>query len=110
MNAELIAEILDRGKDDWVDFAEVMSVVRSRTSVAEPAVIALSLELIGDMLKQDLIMIGDLLKRGNNVCFSAWQGQPKQIVERIQKDLATLGHRPGIGDICWLSTMGNLPC
>ena len=37
MNAEIIAEILERGKDDWVDFAEVMSVVRTRTSVVEPA-------------------------------------------------------------------------
>lgn len=105
MNAEIIAEILERGKDDWVDFAEVMSVVRSRTAVAEPAVIALSVEIIDDMLKQALIVVGDLQKRGDGVAFSAWAGPPKQIVERIHKDLAALGHRPGIGDICWLATV-----
>jgi hypothetical protein len=104
MNAEMIAEILDRGKDDWVDFAEVMSVVRSRTSLAEPAVMALSVEVIDELLKQHRITVGDLLKQGDKVLFSPWEGPPKQIVERVQKDLAALGHRPGIGEICWLST------
>jgi hypothetical protein len=104
MNAEIIAEILERGKDDWVDLVDVMSIVRSRISLAEPAVIALSVELIGDMLNQHLTMVGDLLKRGDQVFFAPWDGEPKQTVERIQKDLARLGHRAGIGDICWLST------
>jgi hypothetical protein len=104
MNDEIISEILDRGKDDWVDFAEVMSVVRSRTSFAEPAVIALSVELVGDMLNRHSVMVGDLLKQGDKVLFSPWVEPPKEIIERIKKDLAGLGHRPGIGDICWLST------
>jgi hypothetical protein len=104
MNAEVISEILDRGKDDWVDLAEVMSVVRSRTSLAEPAVISLSVELIDDMLNRHLVMVGDLLNRGDKVTFSPWEGPPKQIIERIKNDLTGLGHRPGIGDICWLST------
>ena len=104
MNAEVISEILDRGKDDWVDFAEVMSIVRLRISVAEPTVTVMSVDIISEMLNRHLIMVGDLLKRGDKVCFSPWDGEPKQAVERIQKDLAGLGHRPGIGDICWLST------
>jgi hypothetical protein len=104
MKAELIAEILDRGRDDWVDFAEVMSVVRSRTTLAEPAAIAMSIEIIGDMLNQHTVVVGDLQKRGDKVLFSPWDGQPTQIVARIQSDLAALGHRPGIGEVCWLST------
>jgi hypothetical protein len=104
MNAALIAEILDRGKDDWVDFSEVISIVRSRSHLEEPAVMALSVELIGDMLNRQLVMIGDLLNREDKVLFSPWDGPPKQTIERIKKDLAGLGHRPGIGDICWLST------
>jgi hypothetical protein len=104
MNAEMIAEILDRGKDDWVDFAEVMSIVRSRTSLAEPAVVSLTVELIAEMLKRHLTMVGDLTKKGDSVFFSPWDGEPKQSVERLQKNLAGLGHRPGIGDVCWLST------
>lgn len=104
MKKELIAEILDRGRDDWVDFAEVMSVVRSQTKLAEPAVVALSVEIIGDMLNQHLAQVGDLQKLQEKVTFLPWGGPTKQIVERIHGDLAALGHRPGIGEICWLST------
>ena len=105
MKKEIIAEILDRGKDDWVDFAEVMSIVRSRTGLAEPAAIALSVELIDEMLKQHLMKVGDLLKRGGAVLFTPWEVESPEIVERIRKEAASLGHRPGIGDICWLLTM-----
>ena|ERR1051325_4266253 len=104
MKSELIAEILDRGEDDWVDFAEVMSIVRSRSRLEEPAIIALSVELITEMLSQSSILVGDLLQRGETVAFTPWEGAPRQIIERIQRDLAVLGHRPGIGEICWLST------
>ena len=104
MNAEVISEILDRRKEDWVDLAEVMSVVRARTSLAEPAVVSLSVELIDDMLNHHLVTVGDLLTRDDKVFFSPWEGPPKQIVERIKKNLTGLGHRPGLGDICWLST------
>src|ERR1700734_294405 len=104
MNAEVISEILDRGKDDWVDFAEVMAVVRSRTGLAEPEVMAMSVEVIDELLNQHRIMVGDLSKQGDKVLFSPREGPANRVVERIQRDLASLGHRPGIGDICWLST------
>lgn len=104
MNAEIIAQILDRGEDDWFDFSEVLSVVRSRTGLGEPAVVTLSVELIGDMLNRQLIAVGDLHRREDSVAFSPWEGSPRKIIERICKERTTLGRRPGIGDICWLST------
>jgi hypothetical protein len=104
MNAELIAEILDRGKDDWIDFAEVMSIVRSRTALSEPVATTLSVELVGEMLNRRLALVGDLTERTGSVVFSPWDGLPKQNVERMQNALTKLGHRPGIGDVCWLST------
>ena len=103
MNSELIAEILDRGKDDWLDFAEVISIVRSRTRVDEKAAMALSVELIREMLDQRSVLVGDLLKRGESVAFAPWDGPPRQIVDRIQANLANLGRRPGLGEVCWLS-------
>jgi hypothetical protein len=105
MKSELIAEILDRGKDDWLDFAEVMSIVRTHSRIDEPAAIALSVELICEMLEQRSISVGDLLKRGETVAFAPWDGPPRLIVERIHANLINLGHRPGIGEICWLSTV-----
>jgi hypothetical protein len=105
MNPQIIAEIVDRGKEDWLDFAEVMFIVRSHQLVDESAAIALSIELVRDMLNRNLVKVGELQKRGDAVCFAPWDGQPKQIAERIQHDLASLGHRPGIGDVCWLSTI-----
>jgi len=105
MKPEIITEILDHGKDDWVDFAEVMSVVQSQTDLPEPAVAQLSVEVIGDMLARDLVQVGELERRDDRIRFSPWSGQADQIVERIQTDLARLGHRPGLGDVCWLSTV-----
>ena len=102
---EVFCDILDRGKADWIDFAEVMSIVRSQCGLAESAAMALSVELIGDMLNRRLVTVGDLLNRGDEVHFTQWDGTPEQIIERIKKALMGLKYRPGIGDICWLSTI-----
>src|SRR5437870_1885825 len=101
---EILSEILERGKDDWLDFAEILWVVRSQTQLPEPAVIDMSVELIGEMLEQHLAEVGDLQKSGDTIRFSPWGGQPAEIAERIQRNVADLSHRPGIGDVCWVST------
>ncbi len=104
MKADLIAEILDRGRDDWVDFAEVISIVRTQTGLPEPAATRMSVDLIAEMLNEHAIIVGDLQEQHEEVSFAPWDGQPPQIVKRIQSDVAALGHRPGLGEVCWLST------
>jgi len=106
MNIDTIAvEILEHAKDDWVDFAEVMSIVRSHFKSTESDIVQQSVKLIDRMLKGRQIVVGELQKRGDMVSFSPWNESPELIMKRINEGLAMLGHRPGIGDICWLSTI-----
>ena len=100
---EIITEVLEHGRDDWVDFAEVIWIVLSHTkSQDRVASLPLCLEVIREMLDDDLIVAGDLVNQGGGIVFSEWPGNSDTTMDRIKRELNALGRNPGVGDVCWL--------
>lgn len=94
-------ELLIRGLDDWIQAAEVASVVRTtgHTTSAD-AVRDRSLELIRRMLHDDLFVVGDV-KAG--VGFVPWTATPDVALQRIESEWRALPDGPDLGEVCWLN-------
>ncbi len=99
----IIAEVLEHGRDDWVDFAEVLWIVLGHTNSQDRvAALPLCIEVIREMLNEDLVAVGDLLKVDDNISFSQWSVDSDAAINRIERELKGLGRNPGVGDVCWL--------
>ncbi len=93
-------EVLKRGLDDWIQAAEVASVVQSADKQATSAVIRrVALEVIGELVRGELMKAGDVTSDG----FTEWIMTPAEAVERIVGEWSAIGRPPELGEICWLS-------
>ena len=100
MAVEPVHELLIRGLDDWLQLAEVVSVVSSAMPTREEAETrSATLETIQQMLARGLIQVGEVTPGG----FSAWQLPPDVTLRRIVERGDALGGMPGLGDVCWFS-------
>jgi hypothetical protein len=92
--------ILTRGLHDWIQAAEVVSVVKSALPTApEVDILDLSLSVIRELVKGGLMSAGDVTTDG----FREWGLEQEAAVERIEREWIALGRRPGLGEVCWLS-------
>ena len=101
MNPRLCVEdILKRGLDDWVQMAEIVSVVRSMLGKAEEQTVQNhTMEIIRIVIQEGLMKAGDVTQTG----FHEWQVSSGEAIEIIERRWAVLGRSPKLGEICWLS-------
>jgi hypothetical protein len=97
---QVIDELLLRGLDDWLQLAEVVSVVGS----ADPALSndekkVRTLEVVIEMLDGGLVEAGDVTADG----FVSWQLSPTMAINTIVDRWSRLEGMPGIGEVCWLA-------
>jgi hypothetical protein len=96
-----IDDLLMRGCDDWVNAAEVTSVVKfTGHAQSEDEIRSLSLKLIREVVQQGLMEIGDLPEEGRHL--KLWPLTPQQCLDRVERDWNVLGRNPSLGEICWL--------
>ena len=95
-----VDEVLKRGLEDWIQAAEVVSVVQS-SAVAEVCldVRRVALEVIVELVRRELMKAGCLTVDG----FVEWDMAPSKAAERIVEAWLASGLLPGLGEICWLS-------
>jgi hypothetical protein len=94
-----ITEILRRGLDDWIQAAEVASVVKAYSGQSSSAgVERVALEAIGELLRRNLMKAGEVTPNG----FAEWGMTADAAVDRIVRDWNNLGRSPDLGEVCWL--------
>ncbi len=87
-------EILDRGLDDWIQAAEIASVVMRHATDVRTVAIATIRELVDD----GLVTVGDLTGDG----FVPWNLPARECLARIEREWPTR-RSPDLGEVCWLS-------
>ena len=104
---QIIAEVLQRGLDDWVYLAEVAGVVRSHSVSPDTAEVMLTtIGVIEELLNEGFVRVGDLLGSGNQLRFQPWEVSVRAAVAEIEKRWLEYGGplgRDGANDVCWIS-------
>jgi hypothetical protein len=94
------SEVLKRGLDDWIQAAELASVVQSvvgQPSIADIRRVALA--VIDELVRGEFMKAGDVTSDG----FTEWILTPAEAIERIAREWSALSQSPELGEICWLS-------
>lgn len=95
-----IDEVLKRGLDDWIQAAEVASVVQSIAGQRSNASIRrITLEVIETLIQRGLMRAGEVTREG----FYEWDLTADQALEKIVTTWNALGRLPELGEVCWLS-------
>ena len=93
-------ELLKHGLDDWVQAAEVVSIIITMHLASEDAEIRrVFLEAVRQVLDRGFMEIGDLTDNG----FRAWPENPQDSLERLTKSWDALNRKPGLWEMCWLN-------
>jgi len=96
-----IDDLLMRGCDDWVNAAEVTSVAKfTGHAQSEDEIRSVSLKLIGEVVQQGLMEIGDLPDEGRRL--KLWPMTSQECLDRVEREWNALGRNPSLGEICWL--------
>jgi len=95
-----LEDLLIRGLDDWIQAAEVASVVRMMMGAESSQVIReLSLQLIQTLLEEGLVEIGTVEEGG----FEPWGLPTEKAMRRIERHWSARPSGPGLGEVCWLN-------
>lgn len=97
-------EVLKRGLDDWIQAAEVASVVQSVVKQPTNAdTRRVALEVIEELVRGDFMRAGDVTSEG----FTEWPMTSTEVIQRIASEWNALSRSPELGEICWLSNTGK---
>jgi hypothetical protein len=99
--------ILIEGLADYVGLWTVAFWVRDELGLAkenQDAVRAESLRLLEPLLLGGYIAVGDSPYR-SVTRFDVWDLDPKDAIERIEREWRRLGKEPGMNDICWFTNL-----
>jgi hypothetical protein len=95
-----ITEVLKHGLDDWIQAAEVASVVQSiQGGTSDADICDVALVVIAEILRGELMKAGDVTLDG----FKEWSMTSTEALDRIAREWKALGRSPNLGEICWLS-------
>ncbi len=94
----LVAELIVRGLDDFIQAAEVASVIISAGQTEPAQVRAAALKEIGTALESELMVIGTLGQEG----FAMWMGSLDMSMGRLA-EAWPIDRTPELGEVCWLA-------
>lgn len=97
-------ELLDRGLDDMLQLAEVVSVVREHLDlkIKDPAVRRTTLKILRDMLDREEVTAGDVEKDQEGILYvRSWELPPEKAIERIDRDWPLNRPMPNLGEVVW---------
>ena len=96
---QLIDLILDRATLDWLQAHEVAEIVKFDGGQSGLEQIRdISVSIIGELLRNGLIVCGDVSKDG----FSIWPLSAESSIDKIEKSWRKVVE-PNLGDVCWIS-------
>jgi hypothetical protein len=93
--------IITRCLYDWMYLAEIAMLVREGDPNSKAdQVMDSTLTVLGSLLRDDLIEIGDVLLGGSG--FTPWKIPKNDILDRIRKYWMALKEPISLGDVCWI--------
>jgi len=99
----LKGEVLNRGRDDIIQFAELVSIARFDLEIAEgPPLVECVKGCLLDLLNEGLSVIGDLDESGPRLKVRPSLGSADSIVDRVIQEWHALGRPPNLAEICWI--------
>ena len=94
-------DLLIRGLDDWIQAAEVASVVRTTgATTSEAAAREMALRLIRTLLDAGLCEVGMVEEQRG---FIRWMDSIADSMQRIEAAWGVRPTGPDLGEVCWLS-------
>jgi hypothetical protein len=94
-----VNEMLIHGSDDWVQAAEVVSIITSLNLAEDDSEIKkVFFTAVGQVLESGVMEIGDLSDDG----FQAWPENPNKVMEKLNKRWDALNRLPKLWELCWL--------
>ena len=98
----VIAELIERGRHDWVHMAEAWWVARSTGGAQSDAEARnLALDAISHAIREGLMQVGDVTIDDG---FRPWAGTAEENIARLDREWKRDRPRPEIGEIGWLNT------
>jgi hypothetical protein len=105
---ELRAYLLEAAEDDWIYFAEVLSMVREVTGSTDD-LLRQAGQAAAQFVRDGVIVPGTLTEADG---FTPWPTSPTESAERIEREVATMlrdGVDPLPGDLCWFDVPDSTP-
>ena len=101
----IINDILIRGLDDWIQAAEICSVVlHYERALNDVELRNYSLRVVNFLIAEDWMQVGDVFESG----FVAWGLSSEQTMARIEANWElSLPGGPGLGEVFWLNLTHN---
>jgi biotin synthase-related radical SAM superfamily protein len=95
-----ILELLKHGIEDWIQAAEVVSIVKSNSEINDYEKLRKdTLVIIREVVEMKLMILGDVDESG----FHSWDISVEKSLEKVEKEWDKLGRLPMLGELCWLS-------
>jgi len=105
MTARLEQEILNRGLNDIIQLAEIVSVARFNLGIEEgPDLFAAVEDCLRALVGGRLAIVGDLDDSGPPLVIRPWSGNADAIVQRVIRDWKALGRAPNLAKSVGLSS------
>jgi hypothetical protein len=95
MTAPLEREILDRGQDDIIQLAEIVSIARMLGFDDGPELLAVVRRGLTSLINDGLAVIGSLDESGSVLTVQAWQGDADAVTARVVRGLSRSGKHSG---------------
>ncbi|MFJ4910752.1 hypothetical protein ACIQCR_35065 [Streptomyces sp. NPDC093249] len=97
IGTHVFKDVLIEGLDDWVPIDHLIWAARKEMNDAPWQ--EFFTELLGFLLENGLIQIGELAEEG----FSPWKGEVGEIVQLVVDDLEKLSWKPMLGSRAWMA-------
>lgn len=97
---ELRSTVIEAAEDDWLYFAELLSIVREVTGSSDD-LLRRAGEAAAQLVREGIIVPGAL---SETTGFTPWPTSADESAERIEREVATMvedGTDPLPGDLCW---------
>ncbi|MCP2268771.1 hypothetical protein [Actinokineospora diospyrosa] len=86
----IVLDLLEQGVDDWVPARSLSYCLWQVSGDDLAATRALAVEVVGALLREDLMAVGELGEPG----FVAWTGDPADVLDRFISAMAAVNWEP----------------